>query len=242
MISTQSDRMKQDRTPEGSDEALRPMDAVIEAALAENHHAFLGFLVRRLKNQSAAEDVLQNFSLRAVRKGAELRDSESVTAWLYSVLRSVLIDHYRSEAARQRRETEYAQEQALLGNDSDGLELEESICSCFHDLIPNLRPDYAAVLQRIDLWGEPRDKVATELGITPTNLRVRLYRAHQALQKTLGKHCGGCCKHGFRDCDCQSAHVVPPIQGKTAFELTDNIGVTPLPDAIRPVQHSGRPA
>tara|TARA_R110002110_G_scaffold85816_5_gene223955 strand:+ start:8620 stop:9273 length:654 start_codon:yes stop_codon:yes gene_type:complete len=206
MISTQFDRVKQDRAFEESDEALRPMDAVIEAALAENHQAFLGFLVRRLGNRSAAEDVLQNFSLRAIRKGAKLRDSESATAWLYSVLRSVLIDHYRSEATRQRRETEYAQEQTLLGNDSDDVELEESVCSCIHGLISKLRPDYAEVLRRVDLAGDPRNKVAADLGITPTNLRVRLHRAHQALQKALGRYCGSCCEHGFRDCDGQSTH------------------------------------
>lgn len=206
MTPTQFGRVKQDRALEGSDNALQSMNAVIEAALADNHNAFLGFLARRLGNQSAAEDVLQDFSLRALRKGADLKDSESVIAWLYSVLRSVLIDHYRSTATRQRRETEYAQEQTLLGNDSDDLELDEGVCSCIHNLIPTLRPDYAEVVRRVDLSGEPRDEVAVDLGITPTNLRVRLHRAHQTLRRELGRFCGSCCEHGFRDCDGQSAH------------------------------------
>jgi len=206
MISTQLDKVERDRTRGEPDEALRPMNPAIEAALADNHRAFLQFLVRRLGDRSAAEDVLQSFCLRAVRKGAELRDSESAIAWLYSVLRSVLMDHYRSESARQRREANYAQEQALLGNDRDDLELEESVCNCFRGLLPALRPDYAEVLQRVDLSDDPRDKVAADLGITPTNVRVRLHRARQALRKALDSCCGSCCEHGFRDCDCQSAH------------------------------------
>lgn len=186
-------------------EVLHPMDAVIEKTLTDNHRAFMGFLIRRLGDRSAAEDVHQSFCLRAVRKGAELRDSESVTAWLYSVLRSVLVDHYRSEAARQRNEEGYAREQILHTNDCHDPEIEESICNCVHGLLPVLRPDYAAVLRRVDMSGEPRDQVAEDLGITPTNVRVRLHRARQAMRKALDRYCGSCCEHGFRNCDCQGA-------------------------------------
>tara|TARA_R110000850_G_scaffold51749_1_gene125567 strand:- start:268 stop:930 length:663 start_codon:yes stop_codon:yes gene_type:complete len=206
MTVAQLNGMKQNPAPDEMDEALRPLDSVIETALTENHRAFLQFLVRRLGDQSAAEDVLQSFCLRAVSRGAGLRDRESVVAWLYSVLRSVLMDHYRSEAARQRREAAYAQEQVLLGDDSDDPELEESVCNCFRGLLPALRPDYAEVLQRVDLSGDTREKVAADLGITPTNVRVRLHRAREALRKALGKCCGSCCEHGFRDCNCKSAH------------------------------------
>lgn len=206
MTTAQLDGVKQDLTPDAPDDALRQMDRVIEAALTENHRAFRRFLIRRLGDESAAEDVFQSFCLRVVNRGAELRQSESVIAWLYSVLRSVLMDHYRSEAARQRREASYAQEQALLGNDRDDLGLEESFCNCFSGLLPALRPDYAEVLRRIDLSGDPREKVAADLGITPTNVRVRLHRARQALRKALDSYCGSCCEQGFRDCDCERAH------------------------------------
>ena len=200
MISNQVKREEYNRTRGGSDEVPRSMDPAIETALTENYSAFLKFLSRRLGDRSTAEDVLQNFCLRVARKGAGLKDSESAIAWLYTVLRSVLIDHYRSEAARQRREAGYAQEQILLGDDRSDLELEEAVCNCLPGLVPTLRPDYAEIIQRIDLSGEPRAKVAADLGITPTNARVRLHRAHQALRKTMDSFCGSCCEPGFRDC------------------------------------------
>ncbi len=206
MISAQLDKVEHTRTRGAPDRVPQPMAPVVEAALTDNHRAFLQFLTRRLGDRSAAEDVLQSFYLRVVRKGAEIRGSESVVAWLYSVLRSVLVDHYRSEAARQRRDAGYAQEQALHGNDRDDLELEESICNCFRGLLPALRPDYSEVLRRVDLSGDPRDKVAADLGITPTNVRVRLHRARQALRNALGKNCGTCCVHSFRDCNCEGSH------------------------------------
>lgn len=206
MIATRLKEVEPVPTPNEPKDALQTIGLVVEAALAENHGAFLRFLTRRLGDESAAEDVLQSFCLRAVSRGAELKDSESALAWLCSVLRSVLVDHYRSEAARRRRESRYAQEQVVLGNERDDAELEESVCNCFRGLLPALRPDYADVLRRVDLSGKPREKVAADLGITPANVRVRLHRARQALRKALGARCGKCCEHGFRDCDCEDAH------------------------------------
>jgi RNA polymerase sigma-70 factor (ECF subfamily) len=185
--------------------ALKPVDAVIEAALIDNRKAFLRFLTVRLGDESTAEDVLQNFCLRAISKGAEIRQRDSVVAWLYSVLRSVLMDHYRAEASRQRRDRTYVQDQAVLEETVEETELQDRLCACFQTLLPALRPEYGELLHRVDLLGEERDLVAAELGITPANVRVRLHRARHALRDALVRSCGGCCTHGFRDCTCGKA-------------------------------------
>ena len=127
MIAAQIQQAKADRTPDEVVQGKAPVRPVIETALTENHQAFLRFLTRRLGNRSTAEDVLQNFFLRAVRKADEVRDSDSVIAWLYSVLRSVLMDHYRSETARKRREEAYVQEQLLFGDQSEDMPMEDSL-------------------------------------------------------------------------------------------------------------------
>ncbi|NOZ33340.1 MAG: sigma-70 family RNA polymerase sigma factor [Alphaproteobacteria bacterium] len=189
------------------DDALRHMDPAVEAALTQNNRAFLQFLVRRLGNPEDAKDVFQNFCLRVVNASDTIRQTESLVAWLYSVLRSVLTDHYRSEAARRRREGRYARELDLLTPSAHEIdtELEEAICGCFYGLLPALRSEYAEVLRRIDLQGQSREQVARELDLSAANVRVRLHRARQALRKSLGGSCGSCCKHGFRECTCAGA-------------------------------------
>lgn len=204
MLAAQTSQAGPDGTPDEVVQARMQVRPLIETALTDNHHVFLRFLTRRLGDRSAAEDVLQNFFLRAVRKADELRDADSVIAWLYSVLRSVLMDYYRSETARKRREEAYVQEQLLVGDHSEEMPMEDSLCNCFQRLLSELRPDYSEILQRIDLAGESREAVAADLGITPTNARVRLHRARQALRKELENSCGGCCEQGFRDCNCGS--------------------------------------
>lgn len=100
-------------------DALR-RDSAIEAALIEHHQDFLRLLTHRVGNTETAEEVLQQFYLRAVSRAFDLRQRESVRAWLYRLLSSVLADYARREATRRRQETAYARYQALTREDPLG--------------------------------------------------------------------------------------------------------------------------
>jgi len=182
-------------------DALVPMARYVETALIENHRAFLNFLVHRVGDVATAEDVLQNFTVKAIRKGSSLEKSESVIAWLYSVLRTTLIDHHRQETTQRRIETEFSISESIT-NQTDDSDMYKAICGCFEGLLPTLKPDYAELLNRIDLQGAaPRD-VALDLGIDANTVRVRLHRARQALKQSLLLSCRTCAEHGCLDCDC----------------------------------------
>ena len=59
-----------------------------------------------------------------------------------------------------------------------------------------------------DLIGESRESIVRALGITESNLRVRLHRARQALRQRLEETCRTCPIHGYMDCDCDyGAHL-----------------------------------
>ena len=180
------------------------MHPAIEDALIKNRSAFLGFLTRRIGNKDTAEDVLQQFYLRVVRKSSELRTAESVVAWLYAVLRNVLVDHFRKETNRRNRETEYAQMQALV-EESCHPEPKDRICDCLMRVIPTLKPEYSDMLRRVDLDEMPPRKVARDLGLTSNNVRVRLYRARNALKHALLKTCPIDTGHGCLECECDDA-------------------------------------
>lgn len=187
---------------ESADKAQRAMQPEVQAALIENRREFLRFLVRRIGNADTAEDVLQQFYLRAVSRGSELRQSESAIAWLYRVLRTTLVDHYRRESTRRRQESDYAQME-VLSNEGRDVELEAAVCACFEALLPTLKADYADIIRRVDLRGAPPRDVARDLGLAPNNVRVRLHRARQAIKQSLLLACRTCAEHGCLDCDCK---------------------------------------
>jgi RNA polymerase sigma-70 factor (ECF subfamily) len=79
------------------------------------------------------------------------------------------------------------------------------------DLLPTLKPEYAALIDRIELSGEKPETVAGELGITPNNLKVRRHRARAALRTRLVETCRACSRHGCFDCTCRKTVEKKPI-------------------------------
>ncbi len=202
MTSTCCKTAVQTSNPEAIDRAAHSIDHAVETVLIENYDDFSRYLMRRIGDHSAVEDVLQNFCVRVIRSQTELRNEKAVMGWLYKVLRSALIDHYRSAASRTRMEASYLLEKATLDEDYVQMETDENGCKCIETMLPTLRPDYEQVLRRVDLSSESRENVAIDLGISSTNTRVRLHRARDALSKAMIAYCGPCCEVSTDDCTC----------------------------------------
>ena len=168
---------------------------------------FRSFLRRRVADEALAEDLLQQSFMRAVQQEHQGERPEQVVAWFYRILRNATVDYYRARAADDRKMEAFIQELAVTGTDKTPAfdELRPTVCACLQRLLPNLRPAYADLLNRIDLEGESPVSVAKQLGVTPNNLTVRLHRARQALRKRLEESCGICTKHGCLHCTCDEA-------------------------------------
>jgi RNA polymerase sigma-70 factor (ECF subfamily) len=94
-----------------------------------------------------------------------------------------------------------------LLSDPDG-GVDGAICDCLYKLLPTLKPEYAEIIWRADLLGEPRDRIAASLGTTLNNVAVKLHRGRQALKKRLDEMCLTCPVHGFLDCRCEEAERI----------------------------------
>lgn len=168
--------------------------------LLENVHEFTGFARKRLGDPELAADVVQESLLKALKAADQIRDEENSKAWFYRILRRTIIDLYRRRDARHR---------ALAGLESElnsppDKEEEGIVCACMERLLSGMTPQYAGLIQKLDLNQEPPDSVAATLGITRSNLNVRLHRARQQLKRRLEENCRVCAKHGCLDCHCSS--------------------------------------
>jgi RNA polymerase sigma-70 factor (ECF subfamily) len=203
--------------PDDSKESVaRPSDAAVRRALVEARRDFLTFLSRRLGSTDEAEEVLQRFSLRAIERAGELRDVSTVRGWLGRILATSIVDHQRSVGRRRRREASLEEtnlESVVVEHDSD---IDGAVCNCLYKLLPTLKPDYADVIWRADILGEPRDRIAASLGTTLNNITVRVHRGRQALKKRLEEMCLTCPVHGFLDCHCDEAERIRTIRAALA--------------------------
>lgn len=176
------------------------MENEIVEQLLHHKSRLLAYVQSKLNNPNLAEDVLQESLLKALRAAPDLRDEEKLLPWFYSILNNAITDIYRRQQVEQRSLQQIAQEQ-LLGA---APETEQVLCDCFRDLIPTLKPEYAELIEQLELSDADPARVASQLGITPNNLKVRRHRARQALRQRLEESCRVCAKHGCLDCTCEA--------------------------------------
>ena len=176
------------------------MDPELTLHLVDNKRQFLGFLERRLGDRALAEDILQDAFVKSLEKAEDVRDETSSEAWFYRTLRNAVIDHYRRMGTRNRAL------EALAREMEDAVEpppeLRDEICACVTRLAATLKPEYAQAIRRIDVEGAAVQELAEEIGITPNNASVRVFRAREALRKQVKASCGSCADHGCLECSC----------------------------------------
>lgn len=181
----------------------RAIEGAVIASLKEGHREFLRFVSRRTNSLEDAEDILQDFYLKAIRSARTLKEAGALKGWLAQVLRRTLTDYYRRggvrKAALQRLSVETEEGRSVRIDD----EAERAVCSCLYRILPTMPAEYSQLIWQVDLLGQSRKRVARTLGISPNNLGVRLYRARRALRIALERFCTTCPTHGFLNCACE---------------------------------------
>jgi RNA polymerase sigma-70 factor (ECF subfamily) len=176
------------------------MDAV--GILLDNHRAFLNFLTRRVGDRALAEDILQDAFTRNLDKVNDVPD-EAVVAWFYRTLRNATIDQYRRRTSAGKALEAFARE--LETHEAAPDDVAAEICACVGRLAKALKPEYAEALQKIEIEGVPVKAFAEQKGLSSSNAGVRVFRAREALRKSVVASCGACAEHGCVNCTCGTA-------------------------------------
>jgi RNA polymerase sigma factor (sigma-70 family) len=173
------------------------MTVSLEDRLLDSRAQFLRYVRSKVSDFDFAEDILQDALLKALRAAPDLQNEDRLIPWFYRVLRNAIVDAYRTKGVERQRM------QPLEGIDVPDEQEEVAIlCHCFEALLPALKPEYAELI-RAELGNEPPLETASRMGITANNLKVRRYRARQALRVRLVETCRMCAAHGCLDCDCR---------------------------------------
>lgn len=162
--------------------------------------ALFRYALSRVRDAGAAEDLVQETLLAAVRASEDFKHRSSERTWLIGILRHKVLDHFR-HAAREKKvlvrrleasveedefdaEGGWKVEVAEWNTPEESLEKAEfwrAIETCVDDLPENLKAPF--VLREFD--GVDCDGLAEDLGVTKNNLWVMLSRARQKLRHCL---------------------------------------------------------
>lgn len=182
-----------------------PPTATVSLDLAEldsHRPALYKFAMLQLRDETRAEDAVQETLVAAIQGAANFAGGSSVRTWLIGILKHKIIDYFRRAAREEplavadedssfdefdvlfKEDGHFVDPPVAWANPEDALgqrEFFEVMERCMEALPKNT----ARVFMLREVMGTDTDEICAELSITANNCWVLLYRARMALRECL---------------------------------------------------------
>lgn len=145
------------------------------------------FIRRRVADDHAADDLLQETFVRVHRAIGTLEEADRLAAWVYRIARNVIHDHHRKAANSAA---------ALVDVDPADEAPEAVACRCagwLGEMVASLPDGYREAVQLAEIDGLPQQEVADRLGLSLSGAKSRIQRGRAMLRDALDR----CCRFEF---------------------------------------------
>jgi RNA polymerase sigma-70 factor (ECF subfamily) len=166
---------------------------VFEQELLASLEAVHRFAVQLARDQSAAEDLVQETYLRALAHQDQYTPGTNCRAWLFTICRNVFVKGTMRDAREVT--TEDAELEAMgaaavhgtmVTSDPTGTVFENTdVDAAVRKALDKLPEEYRIVVALVDIEDQPYGAVAEILGIPIGTVRSRLFRGRRLLQQDL---------------------------------------------------------
>lgn len=143
----------------------------------------LAFIRQQIKDESTADDVLQEVFLKAMESCLRDKEIRNLKSWLFFVARNTIIDYFRRQN-KAIQEDDYINQNHLNSPAFQQL-LSEDIA----DMIDLLPEEYAIPLKLSDIEGMPQKEIANKLEISLPGAKSRVQRARKKLKDLFYECC-----------------------------------------------------
>ena len=172
---------------------------LVYAAKQEDQHAFrqlldlhwndlYGFLIKRTKNENDAEDLcLQAFS-KAFDKIDTYNDDFTFSTWLTSIAKNLHVDLVRKQKTRLHQSTDVDKMSRDVIDETLGPEdqlIRSQNLDKLLQQVRSLKPIYRDVIQLRFFQELSHKEMAVQLGLSLSNVKVRLLRAKKLLAEII---------------------------------------------------------
>jgi RNA polymerase sigma-70 factor (ECF subfamily) len=174
------------------------------ADLETHRRALLKFALLQLRNETHAEDCVQEALAAAIQSADRFAGGSSVRTWLIGILKHKILDHFRKASREQTlsavdEETSIDDFDALFSDDGHFVEPpapwanpEQALSQReFFEVLERCLEALPQVTARVftmrEVMGVSTEEICSELGITANNCWVLIYRARMSLRECLEK-------------------------------------------------------
>jgi len=184
-----------------------PATSVDILELDKHRPHLIKFATVQLRNATYAEDVVQETLVAALQGADRFAGQSSVRTWLIGILKHKIMDHFRRQSreaplpnldeetsledldARFKPDGHPLENPALVPGadwgDPEATLSQSRFFEVLEECMARLPPNTARVFHMREIMGMETEEICKELGITPTNNWVLLYRARMALRECL---------------------------------------------------------
>ncbi|MFO0762227.1 MAG: RNA polymerase sigma factor [Byssovorax sp.] len=159
--------------------------AALEELLESVAPAILRFGRSMCKNESDADDVLQDTLLAVATHLGEFEGRSSLTSWIFSLTRSACTRRRRGRKNQPHQSDDDLVEHPDLGPTPETAAADQELRGALGRALDALPDDYREVLLLRDVEGLTAPEAAETLGISTDALKSRLHRARGALREAL---------------------------------------------------------
>jgi RNA polymerase sigma-70 factor, ECF subfamily len=151
------------------------------------HEAELrGFLRHQLLDEHAAEDLLQDVFVKAMRQGEGFCSLDNPRAWLFQVAHNALVDRARGAKVHVPLEDVGIE---LAAPQPEAVAPVDALAGCVARVLGELSADDAAILRACDLEGQTQREFAKRNGLSLPAAKARLLRARQRMRSRISTAC-----------------------------------------------------
>lgn len=145
------------------------------------------FVARRVP-ETEADDITQDILLRILRSGRTAQSAEATPAWLYTVARNAVIDHYRTRKSHAPLPADIERYTDDPGGNEPPEALQEA-ARCLRPAVATLPEPYRTALTMVDLDGMTQVAAAAAVDMSVPGMKSRVQRGRRMLADRLSTWC-----------------------------------------------------
>ncbi len=160
-----------------------------EQIWAEFSGQLRGFIRRRVRDDAAADDLLQETFLKIHTRLPQLKSRDTLAPWIYRIARNTLLDHFR----RARHETLELSDDLADSNatkrEADAEEMNQIVGFWLRGFLATMPFEYRQAVKMVELEGKSMQELAEIAKISLSGAKSRVQRGRKMLRQRLHDCC-----------------------------------------------------
>ena len=140
------------------------------------------FIVRRIRAEHDAEDILQDVFWKIHNNVHTLKQRDKLEPWIYQITRNTIIDYYRHQAKAPSDISEMPEQEAgpvAAGDPS------KEVAACLKPMIHDLPEKYKQAILLTEYENLTQKVMSQKLGLSLSGAKSRVQRAREKLKEKL---------------------------------------------------------